>query len=61
VLPKTIEHWSLTSLQQRVNMGGEFVRYTQYYWLLPGGKASDATCVQRDFAEYLGAGLAGRV
>jgi hypothetical protein len=35
VLPKRIENWSLTSLQQRlVKTGGRFVKHARYYWLL---------------------------
>jgi len=35
VLPKKIENWSLTSLQQRlVKTGGRLVRHARYYWLL---------------------------
>jgi Transposase DDE domain group 1 len=35
VLPKRIDHWSLTSLQQRlVKTGGRLVRHARYYWLL---------------------------
>ena len=33
VLPKRIDSWSLTSLQQRV-VGGRLVRRAPYYWLL---------------------------
>ena len=35
VLPKRIERWSLTSLQQRlVKTGGRLVKHARYYWLL---------------------------
>jgi hypothetical protein len=35
VLPKKIDAWSLTSLQQRlVNTGGRLVKHARYYWLL---------------------------
>jgi hypothetical protein len=35
VLPKRIENWSLTSLQQRlVKTGGRRVKHARYYWLL---------------------------
>jgi hypothetical protein len=35
VLPKRIEGWSLTSLQQRlVKTGGRLVKHARYYWLL---------------------------
>ena len=34
-LPKGIEKWSLTSLQQRlVKTGGRLVKHARYYWLL---------------------------
>ena len=35
VLPKRIENWSLTSLQQQlVKTGGRLVKHARYYWLL---------------------------
>ena len=35
VLPKRIEKWSLTSLQQRlVKTGGRLIKHAGYYWLL---------------------------
>jgi hypothetical protein len=35
VLPKSIDKWSLTSLQQRVlKTGGRLVKHARYYWLL---------------------------
>jgi hypothetical protein len=35
VLPKKIENWSLTSLQQRlVKTGGRLIKHARYYWLL---------------------------
>jgi hypothetical protein len=35
VLPKRIEKWSLTSLQQRVlKTSGRLVKHARYYWLL---------------------------
>jgi Transposase DDE domain group 1 len=35
VLPKRIDDWSLTSLQQRlVKTGGRLVKHARYYWLL---------------------------
>jgi hypothetical protein len=37
VLPKRIDTWSLTSLQQRlVKTGGRLVKHARYYWLLLG-------------------------
>jgi len=38
VLPKKIENWSLTSLQQRlVKTGGRLVKHARYFWLLLAG------------------------
>ena len=35
VLPKRIDHWSLTSVQQRlVKTGGRLVKHARYHWLL---------------------------
>ena len=35
VLPKRIDHWSLTSLQQQlVNTGGWLMKHAHYHWLL---------------------------
>ena len=35
VLPRRIEKWSLTSLQQRlVKTGGRMIKHARYYWLL---------------------------
>jgi len=35
VLPKRIDGWSLTSLQQRlVKTGGRVIKHARYYWLL---------------------------
>ena len=35
VLPKRIDHWSLTSVQQRlVKTGGRLVKHARYYWLV---------------------------
>jgi hypothetical protein len=35
VLPRRIDSWSLTSLQQRlVKTGDQLVRHARYYWLL---------------------------
>jgi hypothetical protein len=35
VLPERIDHWSLTSLQQRlVKADGRLVKHARYYWLL---------------------------
>jgi hypothetical protein len=38
VLPKRIDAWSLTSLQQRlVKAGGRLIKHARYYWLLAEG------------------------
>jgi len=35
VLQQQIDHWSLTSLQQRlVKTGGRLIKHARYYWLL---------------------------
>jgi len=35
VLPKRVDHWSLTSLQQRlVKTGRRLIKHARYYWLL---------------------------
>ena len=35
VLPKRIDHWPLTSVQQRlVKTGGGLVKHARYHWLL---------------------------
>ena len=35
VLPKRVDHWSLTSLQQwLVKTGGRPIKHARYYWLL---------------------------
>ena len=35
VLPRRIDGWSLTSLQQRlVKTGGRLIKHARYYWLL---------------------------
>jgi hypothetical protein len=39
-LPRGIENWSLTSLQQRlVKTGGRLVKHARYYWLLLAGRS----------------------
>jgi hypothetical protein len=41
-LPKGIDAWSLTSLQQRlVKTGGRLIKSARYYWLLQRGEPSD--------------------
>ena len=35
LLPKRVDYWSITSLQQRlVKTGGRLVKHARYYWLL---------------------------
>jgi hypothetical protein len=35
VLSQRVDHWSLTSLQQRlVKTGGRLIKHARYYWLL---------------------------
>ena len=42
-LPKKIDGWSLTSLQQRlVKTGGRLIKHARYYLVAPGGEPSDA-------------------
>ena len=42
-LPKRIENWSLTSLQQRlVKTGGRLVKHARYYWLLLAEPSDEA-------------------
>ena len=58
VLPKRIDTWSLTSLQQRrVKTGGRLVKHARYYWLLlavAGGESSDPAPVRGDVPADLG-------
>lgn len=62
VLAKRIDHWSLTSLQQRlVKTGGRLVKHARYYWRLLAEGPSGAPGVQRDSAADLGAALVGGV
>jgi hypothetical protein len=50
VLPKRIERWSLTSLQQRlVKTGGRLVKHARYYWLL----LAESHLTRRLFASML--------
>jgi len=50
-LPKRIENWSLTSLQQRlVKTGGRLVKHARYYWLL----LAEGHLTQRRFGAMLG-------
>ena len=50
VLPKGIEKWSLTSLQQRlVKTGGRLVKHARYYWLL----LAESHMTRRLFASML--------
>jgi hypothetical protein len=50
-LPRRIENWSLTSLQQRlVKNGGRLVQHARYYWLL----LAEGHLNRRRFAAMLG-------
>src|SRR5271157_3069402 len=50
-LPKRIENWSLTSLQQRlVKTGGRLVKHARYYWLL----LAESHLTRRLFGTMLG-------
>ena len=50
-LPKRIENWSLTSLQQRlVKTGGRLVKHARYYWLL----LAEGHLTRRQFGATLG-------
>jgi hypothetical protein len=51
VLPRGIENWSLTSLQQRlVKTGGRLVKHARYYWLL----LAESHLTRRRFGAMLG-------
>jgi hypothetical protein len=50
VLPKGVEKWSLTSLQQRlVKTGGRLVKHARYHWLL----LAESHLTRRLFANML--------
>ncbi len=50
-LPRGIEKWSLTSLQQRlVKTGGRLAKHSRYYWLLLG----EGHLARRRFGAMLG-------
>jgi hypothetical protein len=50
-LPRGIENWALTSLQQRlVKTGGRLVKHARYYWLL----LAEGHLNPRRFAAILG-------
>ena len=50
VLPKRIDAWSLTSLQQRlVKTGGRLIKHARYYWLL----LAESHLTQRLFGQML--------
>jgi hypothetical protein len=61
-LPRRIETWSLTSLQQRlVKNGGRLTQHARYYWFAAGRGESDAAVVRRHAAEDRGAAVASRI
>ena len=46
VLPREIENWSLTSLQQRLaKTGGRLVKHARYYWLMVPRALSHGGCL----------------
>jgi hypothetical protein len=50
-LPRGIENWSLTSLQQRLlKTGGRMVNHARYYWLL----LAEGHLTRRRFEAMLG-------
>ena len=50
VLPKGIETWSLTSLQQRlVKTGGRLIKHARYYWMV----LAESHLTRRLFASML--------
>jgi hypothetical protein len=50
-LPRGIENWSLTSLQQRrLKTGGRLVKHARYYWLL----LAEGHLARRRFPAILG-------
>ena len=56
VLPKKIENWSRTSLQQRlVKTGGRLVKHARYYWLRFAERHLTRRVFGTDFAADLGA------
>ena len=62
VLPKRINNWPLTSLQQRlVKTGGRLVKQARYYWLLPAEGALEPEAVQQHAANDLGTAAARRL
>jgi hypothetical protein len=58
-MPKRIDNWSLTSLQQRlVKTGGRQIKHARYYYIAAAGRElSDAAAVCGDGAK--GCRLAG--
>ncbi len=51
VLPRKIDAWSLTSLQQRlVKTGGRLIKHARYYWLL----LAESHLTRRLFGSMLG-------
>ena len=57
VLPKRIDHWSLTSLQQRlVKTGGRLVKHARYYWLLLAERGDSAEDLGSAPTDWIGRG-----
>ena len=47
VLPRRIDNWSLTSLQQRLlKTGGRLVKHARYYWLMLPKDSFQRKCTQ---------------
>jgi hypothetical protein len=62
VLPKRIDTWSPTSVQQRlVKTGGRLVRHARYYWLLLAEGYLTPTAGPSDAPPHLGAAPPDRV
>jgi hypothetical protein len=50
-MPKRIDHWPITSLQQRlVKTGGRLIKHARYYWLL----LAESHLTRRLFGAMLG-------
>jgi hypothetical protein len=61
-LPKRIENWSLTSLQQRlVKTGGRLVKHARLLLAVVGGEPSDAAALWEHGETDSGAAAASRV
>ena len=62
VLPKGIESWSLTSLQQRlVKTGGRLIEHARCYWLLLAEGHLHARAVRDDVAQDRAVAASGKL